>query len=186
MIISIRTIFAVVLMLTLTYVSNAQNNDLFKFGAKAGVNRSSIKTSGSRTKMGPTVGLFTQFKASETIAIRSELTYNALGGRSKKNAVEKTTLKLNYIQVLPALVRVYPTEKFALEVGPYAGYLLSTKGANKSNFRKLDYGGAFGLAFHISDNLEIGARYSLGLRDITKTNGDAKNRAIQLALSYSF
>ncbi len=186
MIISTRTIFAAVSMIVLTYLSHAQSNDSFKFGLKAGANRSSIKTSSGRAKMGPTFGLFMQFKASETIAIRSELTYNALGGRSKKNATEKTKLKLNYIQVLPTLVRIYPAEKFGLEVGPYAGYLLSTKGANKSNLRKLDYGGAFGLVYHISDNLEIGARYSLGLRDIAKTKGDAKNRAIQLAFSYSF
>ncbi|NMH88247.1 porin family protein [Flavivirga algicola] len=186
MIISIRTIFTAILMIALAYASNAQSNDLFKFGVKVGANRSTIKTSGERAKTGPAFGLFTQFKASETIAIRSELVYSSLGGRSKKNTAEKTTLKLNYIQVLPALVRVYPVEKFGLEVGPYIGYLLSTKGINKSNFRKLDYGGAFGIAYHISDNLEIGARYSLGLRDITKLTGDAKNRALQLALSYSF
>ncbi|TYA71951.1 porin family protein [Seonamhaeicola marinus] len=186
MIISMRTIFAVVLMMTLSYVSNAQSNDLFTFGIKAGANRSTINISGTRPKIAPNFGLFTQYKASETIAVRSELSYSILGARSKKNATEKTKLKLNYIQVFPALLRVYPTKKIGLEVGPYGGYLLSAKGASKSDYRKIDYGGTVGLAYHISDNLEIGARYVLGIRDITNANSDAKNRALQLALSYSF
>ena len=56
----------------------------------------------------------------------------------------------------------------------------------KKDYRKLDYGISVGAGFHVTENIEIGARYGLGLRDITKTKGTVKNNTIQATVSFSF
>ncbi|MBQ4819324.1 porin family protein [Aquimarina sp. MMG016] len=181
MIIKMRTVVMMSLVLACTFITNAQNNDPFTFGIKAGASRSDITGINSKAKIGPVGGFFTQYKFSEPLAIRSEVLYNAFGAKPKGN----DDIRLNYIQVLPGSLRLYPIHKLAIEAGPYASYLLSTKGMDKSNLRKLDYGAAFGVSYDITSQLEIGARYNLGLRDITKPVGKSKNKAIQVTLSYS-
>ncbi|MBW1299008.1 porin family protein [Aquimarina litoralis] len=182
MIIKKRTIVIISFMLVGTFMSHAQNDNPFKFGIKAGAIRSDIANSNSKSKIGLVGGFFTQYRFSEKIAMRSELLYGAYGAKPRG----ADNMNLNYIQVLPSLLKVYPTNKLAVETGPYASYLVSTKGLDKSNFKKLDYGATLGLSYDITSQLEIEARYNMGIRDITKTIGRPKNRAIQVTLSYGF
>ncbi len=181
----LKTIMITALLLVGIFTSNAQSNSDFEFGIKAGANFANLKNANGKAKIGPVGGIFTEYRISEKFSIRSEAMLSIQGAKGKGSF---KTLKLNYINVIPALAKFYPVEKFSIEVGPYGGFLLSKKGGNlnKSDFRKIDYGATLGVGFGITENVELGARYYYGLRDITKTTGNIKNKTIQVALSYSF
>ncbi|MBQ0735424.1 porin family protein [Aquimarina celericrescens] len=166
--------------------ANAQSNiDGLKFGIKGGANLAKLKNVDSKAKIGLVAGVFTEYGFSDKFSLRSEVLFSVQGAKAKGSS-EK--VKLNYINALPALIKFYPVKKFSLEAGPQIGLLISKKGGGllKSDYRKLDYGLTLGAGFHIIENIEIGARYYLGLRDITKTPGEVKNAVFQFTLSYGF
>lgn len=183
--IALRTILVTAILLACSYLSHAQSDDdKLEFGIRGAINRSNLKDFGGKSRFGPSIGFYLEYTASDNVALRSELKYASMGAKKKGDI---TDLKLNYVQALPILLRIYPAESFSLEIGPYAGYLLSKKGSiDKSDLRKLDFGAAAGLGYHLTDHLEVGARYHFGVRDITKRTGKVKNRLIEVALSYSF
>ena len=175
------------LILVGIFTSSAQSNDSsdLEFGIKAGVNLSNLKNAGGKPKIGPLGGIFAEYRFTEKVSIRTEAMFS-IQGTKKKGSFE--TVKLNYVNFLPALVKFYPVKKISIEAGPYIGLLLSKKDDNPStlDYRKMDFGAVLGLGYRVVDNVEIGLRYSYGMFDITKTIGEIKNRGFQLALSYSF
>lgn len=181
----LKTIMITALLLVGVFTSNAQSNSDFEFGIKAGANLANLKNANGKAKIGPVGGIFTEYRISEKFSIRSEAMFSVQGAKEKGNF---ETVKLNHVNVLPGLARFYPVENFSIEVGPYGGLLLSKKGGdlNKSDYRKIDYGATLGIGYRIVENIEIGARYYYGIRDITKTTGKINNSTIQVALSYSF
>ncbi|PIE49031.1 MAG: hypothetical protein CSA39_04760 [Flavobacteriales bacterium] len=181
----LKIILAMVLLLTGTFTSNAQSNNNFEFGIKAGGNLTNLKNTNGKHKIGLVGGIFTEYRISKKFSVRSEALFSMQGAKGKGSF---ETVKLNYINVLPGLAKFHPVESIRIEVGPYGGFLFSKKGGNlnKSDYRKIDYGATLGIGFGITENVELGARYYYGLRDITKTTGEIKNKTIQVALSYSF
>ncbi|WP_051554582.1 porin family protein [Maribacter antarcticus] len=175
------------LILVGTFTSSAQSNDSsnLEFGIKAGVNLSNLNNADGKRKISPLAGIFAEYRFTEKVSIRSEAMFSVQGAK-KKGSFE--TVKLNYVNLLPALVKFYPVEKISIEAGPYVGLLLSKKDNNPStlDYQKMDFGAVLGLGYRLVDNVEIGLRYSYGVLDITKTPGKIKNRTFQLALSYNF
>jgi len=125
---------------------------------------------------------------------------------------EKTTIKLGYLN-LPIMAKFYATEKFSLEAGPQLGFLMSAKvdyeftyretfggitevetesGSEdiKDDVKSIDFGFGFGAAYKFTENLFIGARYTLGLSSIAKDfegeSADIKNNVLQVSLGYKF
>ncbi|WP_160111906.1 porin family protein [Aquimarina sp. AU58] len=164
---------------------NAQEKQKgIEFGIKAGANLTEFRNTSSKFKIGVMGGVFSQYRLSEKLAIRSEILYSAQGAKSKNSSGK---IKLNYINVLPAIIKFYPINKLSLEAGPQVGYLLGGKGTGfvKSNFKKIDYGVALGIGYSLTDNLEVGIRYNLGLADITKENNTSlKNSVFQAGISF--
>ena len=126
------------------------------------------------------VGMFAEFKVSNKFSIQPELLYSRQGAKVGSK-------KLNYINV-PVLVKFYPINKFSIEAGPQVGYLLSIKGGtlSKSDYKKIDLSAVMGFNYQLNDEIGIGARYNLGLKDITKTSGKHKNAMFQFLLTYKF
>ncbi len=180
-----QTILIPVAILAGVFTSNAQTDSDFRFGIKAGANFSKLTNSNGKSKIGVLAGVFSEYQLSEKLAIRSEAFFSNQGIKGN-NGTGKT--KLNYLNAMPVIVKFYPIDRFSLEVGPYTGYLMSKKGGNlsRSQYRKIDYGASLGMGVKFSDTIEFGARYFLGLRDITKVTGKVKNRGIQAALSFYF
>lgn len=183
--VTVRTTMILALLLIGTLISNAQSGNDFKFGIKAGGNYSNLKNANGKSKIGLVGGVFTEYEISEKFSFRSEVLFSKLGAKGKGNF---ETVKLNYVNILPALAKFYPIKNFGIEAGPYGGFLLSKKGGNlnKSDYRKIDYGVTLGLGYRIIKHAELGVRYYYGLRDVTKTTGKINNKNIQIALSYSF
>ncbi|WP_108869280.1 porin family protein [Aquimarina aquimarini] len=155
-----------------------------EFGIKAGLNLTKFRNTSSKFKIGAMGGVFSQYRLSKQLAIRSEILYSAQGAKSKNTSGK---IKLNYINMLPAIIKFYPIDKLSLEAGPQVGYLLGGKGAGfvKSDFKKIDYGAALGIGYSLTDDLEVAIRYNLGLVDITKENNTSlKNSVFQAGLSF--
>ncbi|WP_291118199.1 porin family protein [Flavobacterium sp. UBA6135] len=125
---------------------------------------------------------------------------------------EKSTLKLGYLN-LPVMAKYYVNDKFSLEAGPQIGFLLSAKVDYEYTYREtfdgvtetesesgsydikdevksIDLGFGFGAAYKFTENLSVGARYTLGLTSIAKDfdgeSADIKNNVLQVSIGYKF
>lgn len=164
--------------------ANAQKKQRIEFGIKGGVNFAKFRSESSKFKVGLIGGFFTRYNISEKFTIQSEALYSVQGAKSKHGS-GKT--KLNYIYVLPAMGKFYPTDRLYIEAGPQVGYLISGKGQGfrKSNYEKIDYGIATGVGYSITSDFEIGIRYNLSLPNISKINNTSiKNSVFQLSINF--
>ncbi len=165
--------------------SNAQENQNqgIEFGIKGGINLTKFRKESSKFKTGLIGGLFIRYQISEKFTFQSEALYSVQGAKSKNTS---NKIKLNYITVIPALVKFFPINKLSLEAGPQIGYLLGGKGQGfqKNNYKKIDYGAAIGVGYAITPSIEIGVRYNLGLANISKvSNTSLKNSVFQASAS---
>lgn len=194
-------------------ISNAQE---VKFGAKAGVNFASLggdlKDLDGRTSFH--IGAVAEIVVSEQFSFQPELLYSSQG--IKVNDTDYTigvaidveqSLKLEYIN-LPLMAKFYVANQFAIEAGPQIGFLIAAKskiesssnGASESNtedikdfYKGIDFGLGAGVSYKLDNGLFCGARYNLGLSNISE-NGNAEiaddfktqNYVIQVSVGYFF
>lgn len=188
--------------------SNAQSN-IAKFGVKGGVNFSNLYTDNADDQnvlTGFNIGLYAKVPVTNIISIQPEIYYTGKGAEVVyNNAFAKGTakFKLNYIEV-PVMFVANVTKNFNVQVGPYAGYLISGKTTNESgtynfennintdDFNKIDAGIAAGLGLDL-ETVSFGVRYNYGLTKIGKENTttnqafpDAKNSVLSLYGAFSF
>lgn len=194
-----------------------------KFGPKAGVNFANISGKDAEdTKMliGFHVGGFAEIKFNDKFAIQPEILYSAQGAKQEGtrnvmgvNVTTNATSKIDYINV-PIMAKYYIAPSFAVEAGPYVGFLMSSKtegtinsmGQNvsvesdeKDFSNSIDFGVGVGASFNLDNGFFIGARYNLGLskigKDSSRTIGgveistealDTKNAVIQVGVGYKF
>ncbi len=182
--------------------ANAQD---VKFGAKAGLNMSNFggDVEDNSMKIGFQVGGFAEIKVSEKFAIQPELLYSAQGAKSEYtyedydldtntyfDVTEKSTTKLAYLNI-PVMAKYYVTEGLSLEAGPQIGFLMSAKEDNvdiKELLNSTDFAFNVGAGYDVTENINLGLRYSIGLSNIAKDLGDEKinNTNFAFALGYKF
>ena len=185
--------------------ANAQD---VKYGAKAGLNISSITGDGTEdvsSKIGFQVGGFAEIKISDKFAIQPELLYSAQGAKAKlseEGVSIKATQKLAYLNI-PVIAKYYVAKGFSLEAGPQLGFLLSAEQEstesidgvtttesddNKEGFNSTDFGFNLGAGYDVTENINLGVRYSIGLSNIVKDSEDFKqnNSNIAIAVGYKF
>ena len=134
-------IFVILIILNI----NAQKSE---FGIKAGVDFATVKVDGfgSASETGFFIGAFVTLGVSEKFAVQPELLYVSIKD-------------LNFLS-LPVLAKFSVADKFNLLAGPSLNYFLD---ADEDEFKvNLD----FGATYDISSNLDINAKYSLGLSDV--------------------
>ncbi len=164
----------------------------FRVGFKGGVNFSNLyanEVNDENSRFGFQGGIFLRTPISSIFSIQPELLYTQKGAKLNYTAVvngnRANQINLHYME-LPVLFRINPTETFNFHVGPYGGYLMDARlskeddadgglsgnetGVDADNFQRFDYGAAAGLEFNLRW-FDIGARYNLGLRQIS--NGSA-------------
>jgi opacity protein-like surface antigen len=191
--------------------ANAQD---VKFGAKAGLNISSVTGDTDflgdvSSKVGFQVGGFAEIKISDKFAIQPELLYSAQGAKtSYSDVIEgfdvdvKETQKLAYLNI-PVMARFYVAKGFSLEVGPQLGFLLSAEGEasfsvlgesgnvttdNKEDFNSTDFAFNLGAGYDVAENINLGVRYSIGLSNIAKDIEpfSVSNSNFAFAVGYKF
>jgi long-subunit fatty acid transport protein len=169
------------------------------FGAKAGLNLSNVTgdVEGNSMKVGFQIGVFAEFMISDKFAVQPELLYSAQGAKFKENfggiSYEYDT-NLNYLNV-PVMAKYFVADGFSLEAGPQIGFLMSATAKDdndsediKDSFNSTDFGFNLGAGYNVSDNINLGLRYTVGLSNIAKDSGDDKigNSNIAIAVAYKF
>ena len=162
--------------------TNAQET---KFGAKAGLNMSNLTgDANTDSKVGFFVGGFAEIKLTDKFAVQPELLYSALGAKD-----DNDSYNLNYLLV-PVMAKYFVTEQLSLEAGPQIGFLMSAKydGEDiKDLFNSTDLGFNFGAGYDVTETINVGLRYSLGLSNVLDSDfADAKTSNIGLAVGYKF
>ena len=169
------------------------SDDSVSFGAKAGLNFSSITNmTGAKTQVGFHVGGYAKIMVADKFAIQPELLFSAQGA-----GFDGGKDNLNYINI-PVMAKYYIADKFNLEAGPQIGFLMSAKETItgfgsvdvKSSLKSTDFGINIGAGYDVTDNINVGVRYCLGLSQLQKELGEgetaAKNSNIQLGVGYKF
>jgi hypothetical protein len=195
------------LVATTINVSAQKSEHKIKLGAKAGLNISNLKFSGTdapstKTLTGLVLGGYAGIPISGGLSFQPELLYGQYGGKLESSSTSGTTttsvtvdFKLNYIS-LPVLAKYSFSESgFSLVAGPQIGMLLSAKvlGVDfKKYFKSTDLSGVFGAEYELKNGLSFAARYQLGLGNIGTTeltgsgDGKVKNSAVQVTVGYAF
>ena len=167
-------------LISFCFTVNAQES---KFGITAGYQSSSFEISGggvdlSTDASGFFLGFFSQFSVSENLSIQPELHYSSVSddGESVGDLI------------IPVMLKFHVSEKFNLMAGPQFDYLTED---DTEGIKKFGMGLGLGLGYDISENISIGARYSLGFDRLDDEGVDLdgasiKINVLQLGLSYSF
>jgi hypothetical protein len=178
--------------------TNAQST---KYGVKGGLNVSGITgyAEDTKTLIGFHVGGFAEIKVIEKLAIQPEFLFSTQGTVIEGfNGDSNTTVKVNYLNI-PVLAKYYITNAFTVEAGPQIGFLLSakTRGEDVSDlYKSTDFGFNLGCGYNFTENIFVGARYTIGLTDVNDAsdeslypdlyNASFKNSNFALSLAYKF
>ena len=159
---------------------NAQE---IKFGAKAGLNFSTVNGGNSSNIDYVTsyhVGVVSEIPISEKFSFQPEIMYSRQGYTFNNDVIA-----MNYLNI-PLMGKYYVTKGLSLEAGPQIGFLLSAKneGVKVTNsFTTFDFGFNFGVGYKLENGLNFGARYNLG---VTKADTDIRNASFQASVGYFF
>ena len=170
-----------------------------KFGPKAGVNFANIggkDAENNKMLIGFHVGAFAEIKFNDQFALQPEVVYSAQGSKGEVSETvmgvtfsAEEELKVNYINV-PIMAKYYFTDNFAVEAGPYVGFLMSANSKGSANvagvisefdedvkdeLNSIDFGVGFCASFNLDSGFFIGARVNLGLTKMGKEYSDTIN-----------
>lgn len=176
------------------------------FGVKAGFDMTNFWGEDLPHGMKPSyqAGLFMEYHFNDKVSIAPEVVFASQGGKFKAAkdflGIDVSALGLkdvditfntNYVNV-PIMFKYYATPNFSIDLGPQVGFNVYSKISGekqtkdvKDNTKTIDFGVGLGATYHLTENVFIQGRYTMGL---TKAfdQGDMKNGNIQLALGYKF
>ena len=188
--------------LSISFNSMAQNK-VWSVGPEAGISFSKYgKDAGTNDfKSGAIGGVFLTYSILNTFAVTTKLLYSQKGASFESIDTKQT---LNYVEV-PLIGRFFLNKEGNFRpnifVGPSFGFLTGATNKVGSNdrvdienyeniFNGFDLGvtGGMGFNFLISNETYfiIDARYTHGLSDITKANGNVNNNSLGLTAGISF
>lgn len=187
----------IVLILSIIFNINAQDNNKSNTGIKVGYNLAAVSFDGDTEtgqRHGFHAGLYGESFLLKALALQVELLYSQQGYELKDDS-GTFTQKFDYIN-LPLLLKIYPSENFFLEAGPQVGYSISHKEEFDSNFglfdtsqefepNNFDWGLNFGGAIKTDSGVSLGVRYHLGLGNVYN-EGSPSNRVWQFSLGFDF
>jgi len=157
------------------------------FGVYTGGVVSSISDYDGKAKIGFIGGLYWEFRISEKISLMSNLLYSQRGENGKGDLSD---VKLGYFN-MPLTIKYNLSDKLGISTGINSDLLLSADGdgVKKDDFKKSDWAIPIGISYNISQDLQLGAIYNIGLTDIAKSNesnNKLKNNWGSISLSYLF
>jgi hypothetical protein len=185
-------------------VEDADQENFFRFGAKAGVNINKI--SGESYKQGYNfnyqLGVFAQFNFSRRFGLQPEVNFVQSSSTFSNDQGDvyndlfrdgtQKEAKLNSLEVPLLLnINVGQSRHVKLQVGPsYGGLLSQTVDSLKSNgniYKNGEWSAIGGLWIQLPF-INIGARYKIGLTNINDINNEQtwKSQAIQIFAGITF
>lgn len=183
-----KSIISLAVLLFIVMTAFAQNGPI-SFGAKAGVNFSSILGDEVDDFDGRTsihFGAVVKIGVSDVFAVQPELLYSTQGATWSIAGVD-STFKLDYLNV-PIMADFTVVEGFSLQAGPQIGINITSEvdidGETEEleDIESLDMGLGIGAQYTSPMGLFFQARYMVGLSDIVD-DGDFKNQNSVLSIS---
>lgn len=188
----ILALTVVVSTFSLAQESKKSSSTGVTFGAKAGLNISTINTDDAKSKAGFYGGVFANIPVATVFSVQPEVMYSAMGAKTTYNS--EISLHLDYITV-PVMFQYNILPEFYVEAGPQFGFAVNKKlkaygvSANIDEaYSGFDFGVGLGAGYYFMNKYGITARYVAGTSDIYKNNDyDAvKNSVFQIGLAYKF
>jgi len=204
-----KSIFlALVIFFGVASMSYAQDSES-KAGIRGSFNLSNWyadEIDDKNVKLGFGVGIFYREYVSDNLSIQPEIGFSQKGSTFAYNnffASGEVRGILNYVE-LPVLFNVHLTDNFHVGAGPYVSTLISAKAKNvdsdgnvdgqeefdRDNFTTFDYGFSVDAGVDF-DDVTVGARYNIGLKDVEWDTGVGtanlgKNTVLQLYVGFMF
>ncbi len=182
----------------------------FQLGIKGGLNLANASlssndiTENADNRTGYHLGAFALIKTGK-IGIQPEVLYSTQGFSQNitdpSGSLEdlETQFNANYINI-PIIVKLYLAQGLNIQVGPQLGFASKVELVNtimgvetttdiKDVTTNADFGVAFGAGLDLPFGLNVGARYNLGISDISNDDDDSsstKNQVFQISVGYAF
>jgi hypothetical protein len=184
------------LFLSAAVMAQKKNDNIpfFQLGAKAGVNITKIdgKSFKDEFRYGYQLGGFVQLKIGDKWQLQPEVLFNQYNTKtdtSYGNIFDGKNLKdvsLNYLSI-PILLNYCPSKIIAFQAGPQFGMLLDKNKDLLQNGKQVFKSGDLSLLGGVQLNLmnfRVGARYFIGLNDISDAtnSGKWKNQGFQVSV----
>ncbi len=191
------------LALATSFDTQAQRNKVWSIGPEAGISISKygMDATANDSKVGAVGGLFVTYSIVNTFAITSKFLFYQKGATFNTSDTKQT---LTYFEI-PVFGRFFLNKEGSFRpniyVGPSFGFLVGAAnkvGSNdrenidsyKNTYNGVDVGitGGVGFNFRILNETYfiLDARYTHGLSDLSKANGDVNNNSIALTAGVSF
>ena len=153
-----------------------------EIGIKAGINVSSLgkKDNGLESRIGYLFGAVLITPITDEFDLQSELVYSLQGARDIDISEKKNNY--NYLN-LPVMINALFLDKFKLQIGGQAGFLLSGKIKDPigdrditDQLKRVDIGVILGLGIDLNDRITGNVRYQLGLNNTVKASPGSTNK----------
>lgn len=203
-----RVLFFVMALATMAITSQTQAQ--VKYGVKAGLNLSTITEENWTMTPGFHAGAYAQIKLMPMLSIQPEVMYSMQGANlTTTNSLlgqsldTKTTLTSQNV-IVPIMIQLTPIKMLTIEAGPQLGFnlgmsshtVVTTEGVvNTENetdytfesdeYNMFDFGVAAGLRLNLSNNLNVYARYVVGMTGIFVDNDETKNQNLMFGVGFS-
>lgn len=200
--------------LVVTTTTYSQSPFGIKAGFNGGYLRESL-AEGVDHKINPDfyIGVFTSIPIGAGVMLQPEIVYSRQGGRysatiSEENSSDiidqKAIVRLGYLNI-PLLIKYEVAKGVFVNMGPQLGINLNGRSEMSSEYRhgddgyspisyeegdiaaltSCDFSLVVGFEYMLTSQLNISARYNLGLTNITKVeNASLNNRVFQIGVGY--
>lgn len=170
----------------------------FQWGVKAGLNLATLSNaSDAKFRPGLHAGVFGEYVINDFVGVQAELLYSMQGAKANEGGIS-ATMKYDYIN-LPILAKLYVLEGLSIDLGPQFGYMVSAKAKGSAEGvsaevsvydemdNKFDVSFAVGASYKLPFNIDVFARYNLGLTKVLQEESEKfKNSVIQIGVGYRF
>jgi opacity protein-like surface antigen len=185
-------------------------NDKMRFGIKAGANLMKMgkfqfagQNYATDYKVGFQAGVYGDLPMGGNFAFLPEITFTQKGGKLKETVAGNTgefDSKVSYIDA-PMLIGYKATPELTVFAGPQVSFLVDQtttfkvngeetgSNSDKDNWNKSIAGGAVGLNYSITPNININGRYNMDFQKALKDKAEqdkVKNSGFALSLGYTF
>lgn len=162
---------------------------ILKIGVKGGVNFSNIDGNVEeidfKSRSSYHLGALVELRLFQNLSIQPELLYSVQGAKVESGEADVDDVDFKYLTV-PVMLKFYLiSDRLSLEAGPQFSFLADDNVGDTFRTRSFDLSLGGGLAYDITNNFFVQARYLAGLTEVSK-DADLKNTNFQLSVGFKF
>ena len=174
----------------------------FSIQPKVGINIATMTSlDGTDPRDGFVGGAELEYQATPIFSVTAGALYSQQGIKFENFEIDGEdevggTIKMDYVNI-PILANIYVSKGLALKVGVQPGFLINHKlkvkvdgvstetNINGSSVKDVDMSIPFGISYCYK-NIQLDARYYLGMSKVFSDDGSVKNSVFQITLGYKF